>query len=151
MPRTGRGGARDGAIGGQYANRTDLSQGKLPVKAAPNQAYGEAGAQRAAQGVVPMGTPSISTSFPQTAQQSSQAPAQFPSMVAPQVQPGSLPYLHPTNRPDEPVTAGLPFGPGAGPAEARTASVSDMLSSLATGTHASALFDLAATARSLGQ
>lgn len=29
--------------------------------------------------------------------------------------PGVLPWLHPSNRPGEPVTAGLPTGPGAGP------------------------------------
>lgn len=29
--------------------------------------------------------------------------------------PGSLPFLHPTMRPNEPVTAGLPVGPGPGP------------------------------------
>jgi hypothetical protein len=29
--------------------------------------------------------------------------------------PGSLPHLEPTLRPNEPVTAGLPFGPGPGP------------------------------------
>ena len=29
--------------------------------------------------------------------------------------PGTLPFLHPTARPNEPVTAGLPLGPGPGP------------------------------------
>ena len=29
--------------------------------------------------------------------------------------PGVLPWMHPTNRPNEPVTAGLPTGPGMGP------------------------------------
>jgi len=29
--------------------------------------------------------------------------------------PGILPFLHPSNRPNEPVTAGLPTGAGPGP------------------------------------
>jgi hypothetical protein len=78
-----------------YANRTDLQNPtkKLAVTAAPGQTYGEAGAQRAAQQAVPMGTP-----------QAPQAPA-----------PGSLGALdRPTERPLEPVTAGNPLGAGPG-------------------------------------
>lgn len=80
-----------------YANRTDLQNPtkKLAVTAAPGQTYGEAGAQRAAQQAVPMGTP--------------QAPQ------APSVTPGSLGALdRPTERPLEPVTAGNPLGAGPG-------------------------------------
>jgi hypothetical protein len=29
--------------------------------------------------------------------------------------PGELPWLHPTQRPGEPITSGLPRGPGPGP------------------------------------
>lgn len=77
-----------------YANRTDLQNptNKMAVTAAPGQTYGEAGAQRAAQQAVPMGTPQ-----------------------APVVAPGSLGNLdRPTERPMEPVTAGNPMGAGPG-------------------------------------
>lgn len=92
-----------------YANRTDLQNPtkKLAVTAAPGQTYGEAGAQRAAQQAVPMGTP--------------QAPQ------APSVTPGSLgPLDRPTERPLEPVTAGNPLGAGPG-AEALVTPLPDTL------------------------
>ena len=77
-----------------YPNRTDLQNPtkKMAVTAAPGQTYGEAGAQRAAQQAVPMGTPQ-----------------------APVVAPGSLgPLNRPTERPLEPVTAGNQLGAGPG-------------------------------------
>jgi len=77
-----------------YANRTDLQNPtkKMAVTAATGQTYGEAGAQRAAQQAVPMGTPQ-----------------------APVIAPGSLGNLdRPTERPMEPVTAGNPLGAGPG-------------------------------------
>ena len=113
MPRNGKGGAREGTVGQAYSNRTDLNGGKMPISAATNQEYGEAGAQRAAQGVVPMGTPTVSTAAPQSAPEGlSMAPMASPATPLPR--PGSMPYLDATQRPDEPVTAGLPFGPGPG-------------------------------------
>jgi hypothetical protein len=39
-----------------------------------------------------------------------QAPQQAPTMA-----PGDIPFDAPTTRPSEPVTAGLPVGPGPGP------------------------------------
>lgn len=89
-----------------YANRTDLQNPtkKMAVTAAPGQTYGEAGAQRAAQQAVPMGTPQ-----------------------APVVAPGSLgPLDRPTERPLEPVTAGNPMGVGPG-AEALVTPLPDTL------------------------
>lgn len=89
-----------------YANRTDLQNPtkKMAVTAAPGQTYGEAGAQRAAQQAVPMGTPQ-----------------------APVVAPGSLgPLDRPTERPLEPVTAGNPIGAGPG-AEALVTPLPDTL------------------------
>lgn len=89
-----------------YANRTDLQNptNKMAVTAAPGQTYGEAGAQRAAQQAVPMGTPQ-----------------------APVVAPGSLgPLDRPTERPLEPVTAGNPMGAGPG-AEALVTPLPDTL------------------------
>lgn len=67
-------------------NRSDLA-----VTAVPDQPYGEAGAQVAAQQAVPMGRP-------------------------PGPEPGRRgPLTRPSERPGEPVTAGAPFGAGAGP------------------------------------
>lgn len=80
------GGVREPTPGTTYTNRSDLA-----VKAAPGQTYGEAGAQVAAQQAVPLQGPS--------------GPA-----------PGSLtPLTAPTQRPGEPITAGLSTGPGPGP------------------------------------
>lgn len=85
MPRGGR---RTGTPGRSYPNRVDLSTVKPPMVAAPGQAYGEAGAQLEAQRAVPMGPPPL---------------------------PDLPPFSRSTERPDEPVTAGLPVGPGPGP------------------------------------
>lgn len=85
----------------QYSNRSDLRNPaeKMAKTAVPGQAYGEAGAQLAAQSVVPMG--------------GSPAPA---PVAPPQVMPGGLGSLaRPTERPSEPVTAGASFGAGPTP------------------------------------
>ena len=151
MPRNGKGGAREGAVGQAYANRSDLNGGKMPVTAVPNQEYGEAGAQRAAQGVIPMGTPVVNTAPPQMAPQSpSAAPMAAPS--APLAKPGSLPYLGATNRPDEPVTAGLPFGPGDGPMQvaAPVAPISHSFQNMGNALASPSLIELSLVARSLG-
>ena len=92
-----RGGPRNATPGKSYQNRTDLggqnvvgpkpaATGKVPIQTAPNQAQGQATAQRQAQQVVPMGG----------------APSQ-------PVQP----LFAPTDRPDEPVTHGGRLGGGA--------------------------------------
>lgn len=76
-----------------YGQRTDLNMAPTAV---PGQTYGEAGAQMAAQRAVPMGAPAAPT-----------APS------APTSTPGQYgPLDRPTERPQEPVTAGAPFGPG---------------------------------------
>jgi len=132
MPRKGRGGARQGTAGTAYSNRTDLNQ---PISTVPNQEYGMATAQREAQRAVPMGaSPVAAAPAPAPAQTMSSAMRQKP-MVA---EPGSLPLFQPTNRPAEPVTAGLPFGPGAGPEAMGTpytspTPISDTLRNIAPG------------------
>lgn len=90
MPR-GRGGARTGTPGTAYTNRTDLNTPKLPVQTATGQEYGMATQQANAQRAVPM------------------AP-----QATPLPQPGSMPYISPTERPNEPVTSGIDYGPGPG-------------------------------------
>ena len=62
------------------------------MMAARGQTYGKAGQQMAAQRAVPMRKPPTET-----------RPAPL------------TPLLAPTQRPDEPITAGAPFGPGVGP------------------------------------
>ena len=110
MPRArkpGSGGPRQGTPGTNYPNRQDLARPTLPVQAVPNQPYGQAGAQIAAQHVVPLpnttGTPAPSPT-PQAPVQQAQGPL-----------PGTLPFAHPTQRPNEPIHAGMPTGPGPGP------------------------------------
>lgn len=99
MPR-GRGGARQGTPGTAYGNRTDLNSPSLPVMTATNQEYGKATQQANAQRAMPMG-----------GTQTPPAPA-APAAALPR--PGSMPYSEPTMRPNEPVTTGIDYGPGAG-------------------------------------
>lgn len=104
-----RGGARRGKGGVAYANRTDLNAGPRipagpstqPVRVATGQAYGAAGQQRAAQQAIPL----------------PQAPASgAPMPQGSGVMPGDLgPITAPSTRPGEPLTHGLPTGPGGGP------------------------------------
>lgn len=102
--KTGRGGSRVGSTGETYANRTDLNANRTAFK---GQTYGTGVAQQQVQQAAAQG----------------QAAAQNPvqnlldnagNLVPPGVKaPGEFdPLLAPTTRPGEPVTAGLPFGPG---------------------------------------
>lgn len=100
-----RGGKRNGAPGVAYPRRSDLNAVKpLPPTAAPGQGYGMAGQQLAAQAAVPMAPPAS----PQAAPAAGPAPSAGPV-------PGAVPFDRGTERPGEPVTAGLPIGPGPGP------------------------------------
>jgi hypothetical protein len=105
MPRGGR---RTGVPGAKYPNRRDLST--QAVRTVTGQTYGQAGAQQAAQQTIPL---------PQQAPPPTAAPqpAQPPDLSNLTLQPGALGPLHtPTQRPNEPLTAGLSTGPGPGPA-----------------------------------
>lgn len=107
MPRGGR---RTGTPGKAYGNRSDLN---VPAAVASGQQYGKRAEQVAAQRAVPMARPAtdaVPTAPPRVAAPASQAPS------APQgPMPGQLvPLDAPSQRPGEPVTAGLPVGPGAG-------------------------------------
>lgn len=145
------------------ANRTDLA---VPNVQAPAQEYGERQAQQAAQRAVPVAAPPGQPSPPTTpAQGAPSGPVGGPPAqgLPPVSGPGILPFLHPTNRPNEPVTAGLPTGAGPGP-EALTGvgaiaanqsvesgTLKNLLSSIASGpVSSSAIRDLAAVA-SAGQ
>lgn len=103
MPRGGR---RSGRAGKPYANRSDL-RGPLPVTAAPSAGYGQRVAQERAQQAVPL-APQPSPTVP-----SPPAPGP-PAPTGPA--PGELgDFLRATERPSEPITAGLASGPGPGP------------------------------------
>jgi hypothetical protein len=134
-----RGGARAGKSGAKYTNRFDLpgtTKGPngevvrpgrtLPIAAAPGQPYGVAGQQLDAQRIV--GLASSGTPVPPSGDaagpgvgggSSSPSPAPGPpSLALPSngIQPGELPPLHaPTDRPNEPITAGAASGLGPGP------------------------------------
>ena len=85
---------------GKYAQRTDGGASQ-PVRAMTGGAYGENAELANLQGSAPMN-----------------ASARTPAGEAPQVPmrqgPPPVPFDAPTQRPDEPVTAGNPLGPGAG-------------------------------------
>lgn len=85
-----RGGARNGAPGRAYPERTDLNTmpRQLPVTTGPSQSYGQSAALERSQQAVPMARPT---------------------------RPPPIDLDAPTTRPDEPVTAGAPFGAGPGP------------------------------------
>lgn len=116
MPRTGKGGKRTGASGTAYSNRSDLNTA-MPVTTVPGQPYGVAAQQRAAQQAVPMGpTPIGPAAAPAPAAPAAPATPTIGSAfpVPSQPLPGELPWLSPSDYPDEPVTAGVDFGPGPG-------------------------------------
>ena len=89
----------------QYPNRSDLrNPAKKVAKMTPTgQTYGQATQQMRSQQAVPMGS----------------APTDTPPPPAQRVTPGSMgAFNRPTERPDEPVTAGASFGPGRTPTTA---------------------------------
>lgn len=81
-----RGGPRTGQAGKAYPNRSDLRQ--QAISTVPGQEYGKATQQANAQRAVPM--------------------------AGMQPLPAPVPLDAPSQRPGEPVTAGLPIGPGPG-------------------------------------
>lgn len=123
-----RGGRRNGTPGKAYGNRTDLNGApRVATPSIPNVApsaqYGEATRLQQAQQAVPMGPPPGAS-----------GPPGGPPAESPQLEPGGLgDFMRGTERPDEPVTAGIASGPGAGPPAAATVptTVSDLLGMLA--------------------
>ena len=103
-----RGGSRTGTPGKAYANRSDLHQ---PVKAAPGGEYGSVTALKSAQKIIPLPDAQAPTTPPAVPQPSPVTGSGGGGVVAP----GDINFEAPTARPNEPVTAGLPVGPGPGP------------------------------------
>ncbi len=101
-----RGGQRQGTPGTAYTNRSDLNANKaLPAATGPSRTYGDSAASQRAQNIIPMA--------PQPAAGSA---AQQLQPAAPPAPPAPVTDLYaPSDRPDEPITAGLPTGAGPGP------------------------------------
>lgn len=99
-------------------NRTDLlGPRREPISAAPGQAYGRATAQRQAQKILPIGpNPTAAAgSTPEAAPAEQGGAAAAPPNIEQLARNANLKWIHPTDHPNEPVTTGLPVGPGAGP------------------------------------
>ena len=142
MPRAKQGGAREGSPQKAYSNRSDLNKrGPQPITTAPGQAYGEAAAQKAAQQAVPMAgiqTPPVDPTVP----------SNLPPRPVDAPEPGSLKWLHPTDRPDEHITTGLYEPPSIG---SPVTKLSDVLARAAASPVASsAVMALADAARRAG-
>lgn len=141
--RSNNGGARQGTPGQQYQNRGDLRVQK--VSTVPNQEYGKATAQAAAQQAVPMAGPAAG--LPAAGDhQAAAASFEMPQFGA---------FDRPTERPDEPLTHGAPVGPGAGPEVipgmgGGPAGMAGLLRTLAGATGSSDLAQLAQRAEALG-
>ncbi|HUP68491.1 MAG TPA: hypothetical protein VM142_01625 [Acidimicrobiales bacterium] len=98
------GGRRRGKPGKAYGQRTDLNTNRspLPVEVASGQPYGARKAQEDAQRAMPLSAPPA-------------PPQATMGAVAPAPAPGSLgDPLRPTERPEEPISAGVDWGPGPG-------------------------------------
>jgi hypothetical protein len=85
------------------------------MMAARGQTYGKRKQQIEAQRAVPMGRSPVETTAAQAARPQPAAPGAF---------------LAPTARPQEPITAGAPFGPGPGPMAAGIPMMTRMQSAL---------------------
>lgn len=126
-----RGGRRNGTVGTAYKNRTDLNTPKVPSipNTPPSAQYGESTRLQAAQKAVPMGPPPSAPGTPPP------GPGGGAAESPQSMQAGGLgAFDRPTERPNEPVTAGIASGPGAGPPPQNTvpSTVSDLLGMLAS-------------------
>jgi hypothetical protein len=120
---------------------------------APNsQAYGMRGDQIAAQQAMPLPQTAPQQGAPTTPAQDAQAVD--PMALARDFDPGITPLAAPSTRPDEPVTAGLSLGAGAGPEifsqPARASRAADTLTALAQSTGDDRYLQMAARIRQGG-
>jgi len=103
----------------EYPNRSDLRNPATRKVAFTGQTYGEGAAQARAQQAVSPG------SAPSDVQAQQQAAVQRP-------RPGQISLTGPSARPDEPITAGAPFGAGSStmPTPQRIVPYDDVLETL---------------------
>jgi len=152
MPRTGKGGKREGSSQTAYANRTDLNnRGPQPITTSPGQPYGQAQMQEDAQKAVPMAGVQTPAPAPSAPQNEPQAPMQAPQQPQPQgIQPGDVNLFAPAPHPvpdyrDQPTSS-----PGMLAARA-SANLAKILSEAAASPYAThAVQELAAVAKNLG-
>jgi hypothetical protein len=115
MPRKARskhGGPRQGTPGASYQNRQDLNEKpRQAIQTAGGQEYGARTAQAQAQQALPM--PAQAPPRPMGAPAA--APPADPNAPAYTGADAVPTFGTPTSRPDEPVEAGMPFGPGRTP------------------------------------
>ncbi len=135
MPRKTR--KQPGTQGGAYANRTDLSGGTQAVSAPTGLAYGERQAMEQAQQQAPL---------PQQAGLDQVLAAAQGHNFQP------VPLNAPTDRQYEPITHGLPVGPGAGPEVLRQtqATLSMKMRQLAASTGDNVIADMASRLEQYG-
>lgn len=108
-----RGGERTGKIGQTYGNRSDLNAPKVPTIVPKGAQYGQRQALEMSQKALPVGPGSPGAPAPIGAPAPPPAPGAAPMGGGPPAPP--LDFHRPTERPGEPVTHGLPSGPGGGP------------------------------------
>lgn len=110
LPRSARGGKRQGNAGTPYPNRSDLRSPKpLAPTATPGQQYGAAKAQMESQKIIPMASAPLGLG-------TAPPPTTAPAGIAPAGPlPGSLGGLtDPTQRPNEHLMTGVNAGAGPG-------------------------------------
>ena len=100
MPRKPRGGGQPNG----YSNRSDLRETQ-PVQTPKNQPYGDRKKSEQAQQAVPLPNAAGQNNLMQRALQAAQADPRGAQAGA---------FAAPTAKPDEPLTAGVPIGPGPG-------------------------------------
>lgn len=141
--RSRRGGVRTGTPGTAYGERTDLNNVRvLPVQVPTGLQYGQRKQLEDSQHAVPVTVPSTVTATP--------APA------APRPAPVITPIHAPSQRPGEPITAGLSGGTGPGPealglAAGQPGRLADVIATAAASSGSADLVFLADRARTLGQ
>lgn len=104
-------------------NRTDLIGARpLPNTPPPSQNYGDRAAQAASMRAIPMAPTPIAAGAPPATPPAPGAPpnaADLQGLLAQHIGQNGAgragPFTRPTERPNEPVTHGLPIGPGGGP------------------------------------
>jgi hypothetical protein len=134
MPRKRR--TQPGSSGGAYSNRTDLAQ---PARIPTGMPYGQAQELEQAQQQMPLPQAGPMDGFNQA----------LGAAAAHDFAP--VPLNAPTARPSEPVTAGLPVGPGPGPEVlGQRRGLSDLLARLHAETQNDVILDMLDSARRQG-
>lgn len=140
----GRGGRKKATPGSTYTNRSDLATHQ-PLPLPTGQEYGQRKTLTDSLKAAPIAAPAPV------------APAPAPASAAPPAPlPAPPPLNGPTQRPNEPITAGLPVGPGPGPevlglGAGSAGGLSRVLAQAASAAGSSDLQFLADQAQKLGQ